>query len=78
MEDKQGIKNLDVLEKHSKKKDEANDESSDDKTKDKKSFRKIDMLNPSRWAAPLISTCVIPAKLRNCNVDLRNAIFTDG
>jgi uncharacterized protein involved in outer membrane biogenesis len=76
VEDKQGVKNLDVLEKHSKKNDEANDESSDDKTKDKKSFRKIDMLNLSLGHATHLDLRN-PGKAEELPVDVRNQIFTD-
>jgi uncharacterized protein involved in outer membrane biogenesis len=76
VEDKQGIKNLDVLEKHSKKKDEAAGESSDEKTKDKKSFRKIDTLNLSLGHATHIDMRN-PGKVEELPVDIRNQIFTD-
>ena len=77
VEDKQGIKNLDVLEKNSKKHDKADEESSDDKTKDdKKGFRKIDTLNLSLGRATHLDLRN-PGKVEELNVDLRNAIFTD-
>jgi uncharacterized protein involved in outer membrane biogenesis len=77
VEDKQGIKNLDVLEKHSKKSDEANSESSDGKTKgDKKSFRTIDTLNLSLGRATHIDLRN-PGKVEELSVDVRNQILTD-
>ena len=77
VEDKQGIKNLDVLEKHSKKNDKANEESSDDKTKDdKKSFRKIDTLNLSLGSATHLDLRN-PGKMEELPVEVRNQIYTD-
>src|SRR5262249_433047 len=70
VEDKEGVKNLDVLGKHSKKYNEANGESSGEKSKeDKKGFRKIDTLNLSLGRATHLDMRN-PGKVEELNVDL--------